>query len=242
MRALFIPIFAFISFCVSAQIAPKRKNTDFRQTSFNQDTTFIKDSIKTFKALVYLNFHFSSLPLEFVLKYSEQIDTQFLETKEAKDLKKQIALAGLSKKGLIVADFKVLTNTNDTLSLQTLTKKHKLILLDFWASWCSPCRENSHFLLDLYRKYNAKGFSILSISDDIDKSKWATAIDEDKIGLWYHGIENPNETIQAKFGVYAIPTFILLNDKMQILGKFNGRWKGQEDLEKAVVKYLKTNN
>ena len=139
---------------------------------------------------------------------------------------------------MTVTNFTLLTNHNKTLSLKELSKNHKLILIDFWASWCSSCRKNVTSLKNLYQKYNSKGFTILSVSGDDKKIEWENAINDDNIDIWYHGIDNQKKSISLQLGVYAFPTYILLNDRLQIIGKYNGRWKGQADLEKRIADYF----
>ena len=238
MKVLSILVYIMFTFCASAQEDSTKKEKDFLQAAFDKDTTFIKDSIKTLQALKHLNFQFSSLPIEYVLKYWPLVDTQFKETREYKNLSEQIALYNYNKKGSTITNFIFLTNHNKTLSLQELSKNHKLILLDFWASWCSSCRKNTKSIKQLYQKYYSKGLTIVSISEDDKKKDWKKAIKEDKVDIWYQAIENEKKPIQAQLGVFAFPTYILLNDRLQIIGKYNGRWKGQSDLEKTIALYF----
>src|SRR5262245_33081602 len=74
---------------------------------------------------------------------------------------------------------KLPTVKGDTLSLESL--KGKVILLDFWASWCGPCRASNKDLVKLYSKFKTKGFEIFSVSLDDNKKNWAKAITKDKM-------------------------------------------------------------
>ena len=71
------------------------------------------------------------------------------------------------------------TASGDTIRLSSL--KGKVVLLDFWASWCPPCRASNKQLAKLYPKYKEKGFEIFGVSFDEDKSKWTKAISKDKV-------------------------------------------------------------
>ena len=120
----------------------------------------------------------------------------------------------------------------DTLLLSSL--KGKVVLLDFWASWCGPCRSSNRELVKLYPKYKNKGFEILGVSLDDEQAKWKTAISKDKI-TWLQ-VNDPGGW-EAKtamtWNISAIPTSFLI-DKEGKLVSMDLRGK---DLEKAL-KYL----
>lgn len=238
-RLSLLCFFVIKCFLLTAQDSCLNEPVDIRQTSFNNDTIFIKENYNSIKGVKYLNFHFSSLPYEFVLKYYAKINLELKETSEAKELLLKIKLSEVSQKGAIIKDFIFISDNGDSVSLQKLFTREKIILLDFWASWCLPCRKNSDYLKQLYAEFNSIGFSILSISIDESKNNWLKAIHDDKINIWHHGLDNINKTIQNSLGIFDIPTFILINEKLEVIGRFNGRWKGQEDIRKAILSYLR---
>jgi thiol-disulfide isomerase/thioredoxin len=90
--------------------------------------------------------------------------------------------------------------------------KGKYVLIDFWASWCHPCRDENPFLLQAYEKFRDKNFTILSISMDNSKKAWLKAIHDDKL-LWQQvSALNPGNSQSAiQYGVKSIPRNFLVD-------------------------------
>ena len=99
--------------------------------------------------------------------------------------------------------------------------KGKYVLLDFWASWCKPCRALTPALAATYEKYKNKGFTIFSVSLDDNKAKWLQAIAEDKM-VWPQGCDLKAAASPAAvaYGVQAIPASMLVdpNGKIIVVG------------------------
>jgi thiol-disulfide isomerase/thioredoxin len=97
--------------------------------------------------------------------------------------------------------------------------KGKYLLLDFWASWCVPCRKQHPRLKEAYEKYNLKGFEILSVSIDEDSAKWKTAITED--GIPWNNARDTNRgdarAVSKIYGVIPIPANFLISPEGRIV-------------------------
>ncbi len=101
--------------------------------------------------------------------------------------------------------------------------KGKWLLIDFWASWCGPCRKNNPLLNQLYQNYKFKGLQVLSISVDINKEKWKQAIQKDKM-TWKHGsdLKGTDYGIGQLYQVYVIPYYLLISPEGLVVAKSIG--------------------
>ena len=97
----------------------------------------------------------------------------------------------------------------------------KVVLLDFWASWCGPCRKESPNLVKLYQTYKGKDFVILSVSLDDDKNAWLNAIEKDGLIWTTHGsdLKGWETPLTSLYGFESIPHTVLVNQNGMIVGK-----------------------
>jgi peroxiredoxin len=114
--------------------------------------------------------------------------------------------------------------------------KGKYVLLDFWASWCGPCRRENPVVVDAYNKYKDKNFTIFSISLDNDKEKWLKAIQKDGL-TWTHAsdLQGWESGAARKYRVEAIPANFLLDTAGNIIAR---NLRGEE-LEEKLSEILK---
>jgi thiol-disulfide isomerase/thioredoxin len=123
------------------------------------------------------------------------------------------------KIGNAAPEINLASHNGGNLSLSSL--KGKVVLIDFWASWCGPCRQENPNVVKMYNKYKDKGFTVYSVSLDKDKTKWLNAIQQDGL-VW------PNHVSDLKFwqsaaaqtyGVTSIPFTVLIGKDGKIIDK-----------------------
>lgn len=143
---------------------------------------------------------------------------------------RQIELFKQVEVGSVPSDFMGLTAEGDTVSLYAV--KAKLKLVDFWASWCNPCRAEMPNVKKVYKKYHEKGLEIIGVSIDPKPQDWLKALQDEN--LPWPNIIDPEGKIAAYFLVQAIPHTILLDENNKILAK---NLRGKE-LEKKIAALL----
>ena len=141
-------------------------------------------------------------------------------SKTGKDFDEKLTVAEKTSVGAMAMDF----TQNDTLDkpVSLSSFRGKYVLLDFWASWCGPCRMENPNVVSVYAKYHGKGFDILSVSLDKpgDKDKWLKAIHADGL-TWTHvsDLQFWNNAVAKEYGVGAIPQNFLIDPQGKIIGK-----------------------
>lgn len=130
----------------------------------------------------------------------------------------------------------------DTLRLSDIYKK-RIVLIDFWASWCGPCRRANPRLIQLYKEYKDKkyedaknGFTVLSVSLDQNKDKWVAAILKDSLDWQYHMSDLKAWSSEAAqlYGVSFIPQAVLVGPDGVVIGKYTNAEQAEAELKKRI--------
>jgi thiol-disulfide isomerase/thioredoxin len=135
---------------------------------------------------------------------------------EISRIKYTIGQASTNTPGMIPPDLAGPTPDSSAYSLYQM--RGKVVLVDFWASWCGPCRRENPNVRALYAKYKDKGFDILGVSLDRDATAWKKAIADDQL-VWHHisDLKGWQSAHAAMYGVSSIPQTLLLDREGRII-------------------------
>lgn len=205
------------------------------------DLNFFKGHPQSYATAYLLRFYVSKFALDTLQMYYERLGSQLQQSPYAKEFASEIQKLRAGSPGSVAANFTTTDINGKQLSLSDY--KGKYVLLDFWASWCVPCRKGNPHLKELYAKYKSKGIEFIGISDDDrNHNAWKKAVAMDELP-WRHVLRgydmekrmknepNPND-IDEKFGISTLPTKILIDPNGRIIGRY-----GEE--EKALDTQLK---
>jgi thiol-disulfide isomerase/thioredoxin len=138
--------------------------------------------------------------------------------KQKEEEKRQAESAALFAPGKPAPDFEELLTDRKT-NLKLSDFKGSYVLIDFWASWCGPCRKENPNVVKTYNKYKDDGFTIVSVSLDTDKQKWLGAIQADGL-IWPNHVSDLggwNSKVSRKYNVSSIPFTVLIDKEGNIV-------------------------
>ena len=140
------------------------------------------------------------------------------KTSLSKYLDQQLALARINPIGSVITDFSEDDTSGHKIKVSSFRGKY--VLIDFWASWCRPCREENPNVVAAFHKYHEKNFTVLGVSLDQARQAWLTAIKMDGLS-WTHvsDLKGWGNQVATMFHITSIPQNILIDPKGKILAK-----------------------
>lgn len=224
----------------------KAKMTELEKTSeeiykerTNLSKEFVKNNPTSFVAPSILNSISYELEADEIEAMINSLDTTVSKIEMVKELSARVAVMKTVAIGQKAPDF-TLNDVNDQpLALSSVIGKSKLLLIDFWASWCGPCRQENPNVVKVWKEFNKKGFDVFGVSLDRpgEKEKWMQAIKDDQL-TWSHVSDLKFWDCEAAklYAVRAIPANFLLDETGTIIGK---NLRG-DDLYNKVKELLST--
>ena len=175
----------------------------------------------------------SKYPFAEIEKDYERLTPEVKASDAGKSLKKNIDYMRPTQMGGIAPDIDLTTPEGKNVSLYSLRGKY--VLLDFWASWCGPCREEIPNLKVIYERFKDKGFEIYSVSLDDKRDAWTGAIEELELPwLQVASLKGCDCPVAKRYGVTSVPKMYLLNPE----GKIVAMDLRGEELEKKVTSFF----
>jgi len=193
---------------------------DVRNQIQEYELAFIKDATNSLVSVLILERFLANnaIPLNEAKTIYESFSDRVKNTNSARTIQNQLELGPKAEVGQIAPSFKGPNPEGNQFALENVMGK--VTLIEFWASWCRPCRIENPNLVQLYRKNKNRGFNIIGVSLDRDKNKWIQAIKDDGL-VWNHvsNLKFWNDPIAKLYKVNAIPASFLLDENGIIVAR-----------------------
>lgn len=198
----------------------KKEYQNFQNDMNDYSKTFIKNNPDAFISVLLLeNFLMREyIPATEIKSFYDKLDKKLVNTKSAQNIKKTLDLMLAVVVGKPAPKFSAKSPEGKLISLDE--SLGKVTIVDFWASWCAPCRKENPNVVALYNEYHSKGLNIIGVSLDQDATKWKDAIAKDNLS-WIHvsNLKYWDEPIGKQYGISSIPATFILDAKGNIVAK-----------------------
>jgi peroxiredoxin len=227
-RKTFNPLVGELN-AAAAQVerAPNEKRKNELMYKYDSISSLIQKEIDKFIAvkhgsyvspfLLFLTAQLYDDPMLMERRYNS-LDENIRNSNIGKSLARFVATSKIGAVGSDAVDFTQNDMTGKPVSLSSF--KGKYVLVDFWASWCRPCREENPNVVKAYQKFSAKNFTVLGVSLDKEKESWVKAVQKDNL-TWTHvsDLKYWENSAAALYGVKGIPFNLLVDPSGKIVGK-----------------------
>ena len=205
----------------------RKEYSKFQEEFATQSEEYLNTHPKAFISALIIEGMFNQMipDVSKIKKYYTALDKSIKDTKHGKNIKtkldqltKPVAAVGATEVGSIAPDFIAPSPNGKPISLKE--SLGKVTIIDFWASWCKPCRAENPANVAMYNELHAKGLNIIGVSLDKDAAKWKEAIVKDK--LTWNQISNLKEfddPIALTYNIQQIPSTLVLDASGKIIAK-----------------------
>lgn len=207
----------------------RKEYAKFETEFIKQSNDYVATHPKAFISALIIESMFNQMDadIEKIKKYYNGLDQSVKDTKPGKSIKAKLdkiaapvaaTTTTSTEVGGMAPDFSAPNPEGKAISLKE--SLGKVTLIDFWASWCGPCRAENPNVVAMYNELHAKGFNIIGVSLDSDAAKWKEAIAKDKL-TWNQisNLKKWDEPIALTYGVKSIPATYLLDASGKIVAK-----------------------
>lgn len=196
----------------------RKQLREAQQIGKEMDINYIKNNPNSLIAANLLQVYATTWGKEKVSELYQNLSAEIKNTSYGKNVKDFISLNQQITIGGKFADFEQTNTLGKKIKLSDI--KAKYILLEFWGSWCGPCREENPRLVKTYQTFKAKGFEVLGVAADDNKAQWLKAVKDDQLP-WQNVSDLRGDKNHAAlvYGVSGYPTNYLIDDKGIIIAK-----------------------
>lgn len=190
----------------------------------SETISFISENPKSFASLYLLDANKSTFTLNTLEKLYNELQSYWGKSTYGKEINDKIEISKKATIGQRAPNFNKKEKNGKIVKGSDYLGNY--LLIDFWGTWCGPCRKSHPHLVELYKKYSGKGLTFINVADEgtLDKTKWLKAIEEDRL-TWIQILNDEGKAecnMVKEFNITAFPTKILIDPKGVIIGIYVG--------------------